>query len=234
MRTIIMCFVVTLSVLSFAQESKTEAARRHFMEATGGFVEKAGSGRVAIVNCQKVYGNELLKECTDSIRELIKVQMDLIEGELNLYTPPKGYEMAVFVVDDEKLPLSLVAVENGWGLVNVAKLKPDEKLFRKQFNRSVALALGGGVSKFTSSVMQPAKGVEGVRKIIGTGVPMDVVGAMRYNLRGHGVTEKVRAIYRQAIAQGWAPQPTNDAQRVIWEQMNAKPTQPLTIKYKKK
>lgn len=244
-RLIIACCAFGVASALVAAEAKKELtpeekaakkaeAQRHFMEATGGFVTKPGEGKVAIVNCQKKFDRKLVAECVDNIREQAKVCIELIDGDFALYTRPAGYNVAFYIADDPKLPPSVVAVEAGWGMMNIAELGADEKLFVKQFNRAAALTFSAGVSKFTSSVMQPSDGVAGLKKIVGTGIPMDVVGAMRYNLRGHGVTETVRAIYRQAIAQGWAPQPTNDAQRVIWEQMHAEPTKPMTIQYKKK
>lgn len=243
MKFSIVATTVLMAVATFAAETATPKApltpeqkaesQRRFMETTGGFVEKPGTGKVVIVNCQKKFPRALVEQCVEELRESAQVTVELMEGEYKAYTRPEGCEMALYVADDAALPMSLVAVESGWGMVNAAPLGDSEKLFIREFNRAAALTLGAGVSKFTTSIMQPVTKPGDLAKIAGTRIPMDIVGAMRYNLRGHGVCQKQRAIYRQAIAQGWAPAPTNDAQRVIWEQMHAKPTEPMTIKYKK-
>jgi len=47
------------------------------------------------------------------------------------------------------------------------------------------------------------------------------------------VTPCIRATYRRACHLGWAPPPTNDVQRAIWEKIKAEkergPTKPITI-----
>ena len=48
-----------------------------------------------------------------------------------------------------------------------------------------------------------------------------------------GITPYRRTTYREACQEGWAPQPTNDVQKAIWEQVKADkergPTNPITI-----
>ena len=39
-----------------------------------------------------------------------------------------------------------------------------------------------------------------------------------------------RTVYRKACEEGWAPQPTNDVQKAIWDKVHAMPTEPLKIK----
>ena len=39
------------------------------------------------------------------------------------------------------------------------------------------------------------------------------------------------ASYRTACQQGWAPAPTNDAQRTIWQEVHQIPDKPITIKF---
>ena len=64
-------------------------------------------------------------------------------------------------------------------------------------------------------------------------VPMDKVQAIGAYLAAHGVTPLVTAHYRQACKQGWAPAPTNEYQKAIWDQVHEIPTEPLKIKYQK-
>ena len=53
-----------------------------------------------------------------------------------------GAGAAVFIVNDEKLPMSLVATEAGWGVLNVAALD-EGKRFNKEFNRVLIMTFGG-------------------------------------------------------------------------------------------
>ena len=44
------------------------------------------------------------------------------------------------------------------------------------------------------------------------------------------VTQRSVTNYRTAVKEGWAPQPTNDVQKAIWDKVHAMPTEPLKIK----
>ena len=50
-------------------------------------------------------------------------------------------------------------------------------------------------------------------------------------LKGYGITPKAYSTYKKACEEGWAPQPVNDAQRKIWNQVHAIPDKPLTIEF---
>ena len=39
-----------------------------------------------------------------------------------------------------------------------------------------------------------------------------------------------RSVYRKACEEGWAPAPTNDVQKAIWDKVHAMPTEPIKIK----
>jgi hypothetical protein len=45
-----------------------------------------------------------------------------------------------------------------------------------------------------------------------------------------GVLPAQRATYLKACEEGWAPAPTNDVQKAIWDKVHAMPTEPIKIK----
>lgn len=49
-----------------------------------------------------------------------------------------------------------------------------------------------------------------------------------------GVTPARKGTYESACQQGWAPQPTNDVQKAIWNEVHAIPDKPLTIEFNPK
>jgi hypothetical protein len=57
-------------------------------------------------------------------------------------------------------------------------------------------------------------------------------------LKSLGVTPAEMTTYRKACREGWAPAPTNDIQKAIWEQVKADkergPTNPLKISMPKR
>ena len=60
-----------------------------------------------------------------------------------------------------------------------------------------------------------------------------VVGAMARNLNALGFKPRRRLTYRRACQEGWAPAPTNEFQKAVWEQVKADkergPANPITI-----
>ena len=46
-----------------------------------------------------------------------------------------------------------------------------------------------------------------------------------------GVTPARKGIYEAACQQGWAPAPTNDIQKAIWDKVHAVPATPMKIEF---
>lgn len=151
-----------------------------------------------------------------------------------------GAAGVVAVVDSPSLPAILVAPEEGWAAVNVAKLaegEPAAPVFaarlRKELWRAAAWAVGGGNSSFQPCLL---RGVTTMKEL--DAIPMLQPGPEPNNkmideAHRRGVRSVRLASYRQACREGWAPAPTNDVQRAIFEQVKADkergPTNPITI-----
>ena len=245
---------LTLGLCLFAQESEKvvnirdlpPAERRaRIYKHTGGFVIQPGSqkGRIAILNAQKrVVSSELKPCCTFVAQKLgFKATVEDIEPitfstALQAKQNAKA-EIAVFLVDDPALPISVVAYEEHWGIVNVAKLADGAdkvQLFGRvnvETLRVMALASGGGDSQYHNSAMKciakPAD-LDGAP----SDLPFDVMNRMIVTGHALGLTAENRSTYRNACREGWAPQPTNDVQKVIWDEVHAIPTKPITIEKK--
>ena len=64
-------------------------------------------------------------------------------------------------------------------------------------------------------------------------LPIDMQDSIKKYLSAAGVTPLKRTIYQRACQEGWAPAPTNDVQKAIWEKVHAIPDKPITIEYGK-
>ena len=93
------------------------------------------------------------------------------------------------------------------------------------------MTFGGGVSQFKNSPMQAVANPEDLDKVLVDGLPYDALAGILHNLKSAGGTISHKATYRKACIDGWAPAPTNDYQKVIWEEIHAKPTNPIKIKF---
>lgn len=213
------------------KEAQKAATRQHIMERTGGIVEKLGTGKVVVVNCQSKIPAEDVAAKVEQFGKFLHVNIQQLPGTWKLGTPiPEGSNVALFIVDDSTLPISLIAPEAQWGVLNVARLDKGPR-FSKAFSRAAVLTFGAGVSQYKASPLQTVTCPEDLDKLLSDGLAFDGLSAMTRNLEKLGVTPTKRTSYRKACMDGWAPAPTNDFQKAVWEEVHAKPTKPMTIKF---
>ena len=97
--------------------------------------------------------------------------------------------------------------------------------------RAVASSLGCGASMYQPDIMCHVQSVLDVDRIskdqLGPG-SRNVIDASAKRL---GLNKITVASYRRACQQGWAPPPTNDVQRAIWNEVHTIPTTPMKIEF---
>lgn len=250
MKKLIIAVIAAVSLCGFAEDAKPQkkvltpeekaAAKERMLQKTGGIIERAGVGKVAVVNCQDKFGKDKIAAKTEEFKKYIRVDMTTIDGAkinaANALTDcrklPAGVTAALYVVDDPALPMSLASVEEQWALINVAHLE-NELRFNKQFARGVIMAFGGGVSQYKGSPMQVVRKPEDLDKIVSQTLALDNLTSIRRNLDDLGVKAPMKSTYRKACMDGWAAAPTNSYQKAIWDEVHAMPDKPLTIKKQK-
>ena len=219
-----------------------------FAEKYGGRLIKKGSylGKIAFVDTQKSLAFTNVQQVAGQLAEA--TQMNVIalrhipESPDNL-KKELGVEVLVALVDDPSSPVMLIAPEDHWGQVNVAKLVDDlpgerakakfrDSRARKELIRAFSLMCGGGGSQFRGNMMNAAT-LKEVDRSYDT-IPVDMVDFYQTHLKHYGVTPKVIVTYEMACEEGWAPLPTNDVQKVIWDAIHKVPDQPMKIEFKKK
>ena len=62
-------------------------------------------------------------------------------------------------------------------------------------------------------------------------LPMDSLTRCKNYLESCNVTPYKRTIYRKAVEEGWAPAPTNDIQKAVWDDVHAAPKNPMKIEF---
>lgn len=240
MKKLVFAIVAVMSIAAFAAETKelTDAEKQakqaemkqRALQRSGGIVEKVGTGRIVIVNCQKKIPVDQISADAAKFNKLIRATLDVVEGGAwQMGTPiPANANAAVFIVDDASLPISLIAPEARWGVLNVSAIDAGPR-FDKAFARTAIATFGGGVSQYKSSPMQPVFGPADLDKVIGDSVTFDAQACVLTNLKQLGVTQSKKTTYRKACEEGWAAQPTNDYQKAIWKEVHQLPTEPLKL-----
>ena len=211
----------------------------------GGFLSKPGSGegRIVFVDCQDRFRHDALQDIARQLGQLSRLGIAAVRGEKGLdpasARKAHGAEIALTMADRPGEPLLLLAPEDGWGMVNVARI-PAGDCFAAGCSKALLRAFGllccGGISMQQGNIMSEAKleNTSGLQNVL----PQDVTIRQLKYLADMGVKPQIRATYKKACEEGWAPAPTNDVQKAIWEKVKSDkergPTNPITIPPPKK
>lgn len=252
MNKIILCVSATLSVGMILGDSATtnltrEARRELMMKRQGGILVKPGSqrGKAIIFNAQTAIDRTNIVAVARKMSRDLRLRFDVIDGTLDglkgdwsSILKKENAAAAVIVGDDTGTPSLLVAPDEFWAVVNVSRLgdglKTDsaKKKFvpnriKRQIFRGFALIGGSGRPENESpATVRTLNELDSARDAL----PVDALAPLAHTLEGRGMTKEFVATYRLACQQGWAPTPTNDAQKAIWDKIHAMPTEPIKIK----
>ena len=212
------------------------------MARVGGLLPRLGtpSGRIAVVNAQRVVG-------VDEFKAAYAKNMGRVRG-VDYWTEAEGVgvetaaaekrrlnaQFAIFIVDSKTLPMSLVALEESWAIMNVCPLAGvDVKLVahraRNEFARVLGILCGGASSQFPSAIMNDVSKPSDLNGCTDE-LPVDVTAKMPRYLESRGVKGERITSYKKACEEGWAPAPTNDVQKAIWDKVHEMPSSPIKIK----
>ena len=206
-------------------------------EQTGGYLDDRLSfrGHIVIVNAQTKLDTE---EIDAVVNGLVKVtKLPVSSSTISESDPAKAKQaananLAIVVIDDLAKPTMLLAPEERWAIVNVAKLAAKREAdfpqrCRKEIIRAFSLLCGGGCSQYRGNLLDATsfREIDLAEEMI----PADVSARYPGYLANLGVTPHKVTTYKKACEEGWAPAPTNEVQQAIWDKVHAMPTEPLKI-----
>ena len=219
---------------------KAWVAERRYKHFGGDLLVKGTlAGEIAVVNCQKSADSTILNESIAYLKKETKFNITLKDGTFQFPKPEIIGNASLFVVDDPSLPSMLLAPENRWAVINIAPLKAGrgEKpaFFKarilKEMSRTFAGLCGGISSNYPGSLTTGIYSVERLDQEEDQRLSVDVISRFAPSLEPIGIKPAVYASYRQACKEGWAPSPTNDVQKAIWDEIRSVPDKPLKIEF---
>lgn len=199
---------------------------------------KPGSmrGYIAIVNSQDMVPESVFVDSIDIIRERLRYNFKICKDG----SAPQGAAIQLQIVDNsgDAAPMT-VSPEIGRGVLNVAALTNDlcsadtaRKLpnrVKLEFLRMLCYAFSVGGSQFGGNLMSATsvQELDSMQPFI----PVDVFDKIDASAKKRGLRPEILANYYEACEQGWAPAPTNDIQKAIWDKVHAIPANPIKIKF---
>lgn len=221
------------TVTKMKKSEVRERIYRHF----GGNLKVPGKqkGKVVIVDSASNLPQQSLDAVIKQFDDTIHIAIEVQKGEFSFESPKIQGEATVFIVDEAELPMSLIAPESRWALVNVAKLKSEKPQFydariRKETVRTLVALLGGCNSTYPDALTGCVLRAEDLDRFADTRLQVEIEQRLPSYIEKLGITPYVMTSYRKACEEGWAPAPTNDVQKAIWDKVHAMPTEPLKIK----
>lgn len=227
-----------------SNSTATKIDREKFAAAvyrqTGGRIARpeTNKGKIVCVNCQSEVPEATLAEASTTFRPLVMLPLEIERGKFTWPNPTISGNASLFVVDDESLPTLVSAPENRWAMVNIAPLRKGRGLeqayfdarVKKEIVRGLALLAGAQNSTYPGSLMSCITDASQLDAFADSRLPVDVAKRFIPYIKGYSAIPAVEVTYKKACEEGWAPAPTNDVQKAIWDKVHALPTEPLKIR----
>lgn len=209
------------------------------MERFGGFVQREYTGNFCyMVNAQSRADDEIFIWAISQMKQVLSLPISLdkisedgiqpfslVEKVFKSKTKPGAI---ITIVDIPNQPTLLVANEDGWAQINVAPLAKDnptkdifEKRVKKEVWRGFTYLFGGGNSRLDMCLMRPIASLADLDarpSVVPTPEPFNNI---MEGAKARGITPIRRSTYKRACIEGWAPAPTNDYQRAIWDRVKS-------------
>lgn len=200
-------------------------------------------GTFLFVNTQSVVPEASFAKVVKRLSDDFNIDIKLVSGEEPdiKAIPTKLAELkargAIWIVNDPMLPIVLAACENDWAFLNVAQVMADspaqdkiDKRVIRLVNRLFAYIHGAYDSTMMPQcVLKEAHGMEGIDGLICKDYSPEAFSKVSGYLAGAGYKQAKRGTYYDACEEGWAPAPTNDVQKAIWDKVHQMPTKPIKI-----
>lgn len=211
----------------------------------GGVLERPKKGgAVHFVNAQKRVPEEKLKNMATKLGSASMILVAYTNGTPVAFATASSQmrkmdiPAAVYIVEDKDNPEPFVVQpEAHWAIVNVSALAADgaKEPFvvartLKEIGRAFFMVTGGMASDHTSNLLGTIQKPADLDEYRDDAFPMDVLMRSSKYAPAMGLHVMSTVSYQQACREGWAPAPTNDIQKAIWDKVHAMPTAPLKIK----
>lgn len=215
-----------------AQKKRPSPAERRaaILARTGGPIARpAKEPGVCFLNFQKKVPVEEFRYALQGICGVFQMSAYSREGkpgdEKNLKALVGNPHVAVIaVVDEPGAPMLLTSPDECWAKINVAPLaadKPDDYKLKlrvnKQMWRAFAFVCGGCFTETPACLLKPARTVAELDGIKGTTIGPDSFLRVHSYLVDAKCAPAGMTSYRAAVKEGWAPAPTNDIQKAVWQ-----------------
>lgn len=194
----------------------------------------SSKGYIAVINLQEKVAESNFVAAVDIVCRRYQYVFKFLKDAKDA----KDATCVIMIIDDPAKPPMTVSPEALRAEVNVAALTADlssdsakSKFIgprsRKEFLRAFAYMAGAGGSGFGGNILDVAtiRDLDYREEFI----PADAETTAATHLQKRGLIPALWVPYEVACEQGWAPAPTNEYQKAVWDKVHELPTNPLPL-----
>lgn len=188
----------------------------------GPMVNVVGEGKISVIDCTDgVADKEAMASAVETLSKVLNINTSVEKGcaeDKFVGRDMHDGNIVVFVEKSDKLPMSLIALESHYAIVNANELEGIR--LKKEIVRAFTVLLGAANSRYPASAMQnvsiPAD-LDNCGEILAFDALMTVSG----NLENLGLKPNRIMSYREACYEGAAAKPSNEREQKIWDEVEA-------------
>ncbi len=224
----------SMSLATSGSRSVDPAARSNMLAKTGGMaLSKAQGPALLFLNTQIRVAAATVSAVSEQMATSLRLPLTFkdtssaepITAALNALTDT-NIAAVIVIGDSAGYPSLLVAPESRWALVNVAALGGTgvsaETLAErtgKEAWRAFGYLMGAANSNYEYCLLKPVFSTADLDSLKPKMICPEPFGKILNHAQKLGMVPARKTTYRKAVEEGWAPAPTNDFQRAIWNEL---------------
>ena len=217
------------------------------LKKTGGFLDVAAVGVSVVVVDTREKPGIAADQFKEVFERLSKTNVKVEKVARNANEKPHAKALAalkannaayaILIAESGDCPGLCVMPEERIAIINAKRylggkdpLAPETRLIKEVW-RALGFVGGVGYAPYQNDVLQPVYNLKELDALVYQVMQPMNFQKMYGQMAKFGVKRARHIPYKLAVMEGWAPQPTNEYQKAIWDEVRAAPKNPMKIEF---
>lgn len=217
------------------------------LKKTGGFLDVAAVGVSVVVVDTREKPGVAADQFKEVFERLSKTNVKVEKVAHNTNEKPHAKALAalkankaaysILIAESDECPGLCVMPEERIAVINAKRylggkdpLAPETRLIKEVW-RALGFVGGVGYAPYQNDVLQPVYNLRELDALVYQVMQPMNFQKMYAQMAKFGVKRARHIPYKLAVMEGWAPQPTNEYQKAIWDEVRAAPKNPMKIEF---
>ena len=217
------------------------------LKKTGGFLDVAAVGVSVVVVDTREKPGAAADQFKEVFERLSKTNVKVEKVARNANEKPYAKALAalkankaaysILIAESDECPGLCVMPEERIAVINAKRylggkdpLAPETRLIKEVW-RALGFVGGVGYAPYQNDVLQPVYNLRELDALVYQVMQPMNFQKMYAQMAKFGVKRARHIPYKLAVMEGWAPQPTNEYQKAIWDEVRSAPKNPMKIEF---